>query len=75
MRVLGSNRETYLQEARRVACSRYYPCPICYKCMEKASHLFVKCQSCNIPLCQHKDSDRKFMIRRNNRAVKVRDDI
>ena len=72
--VVGSNKDHYIKEARRVGCSRYYPCPICYKCMEKASHLFVKCQHCNIPPCAHKDSDREFMIRRKNRSITLRDD-
>lgn len=47
-------------------CIRYNPCPICDKCQSKASHLYVKCQLCEIPICTHKYKDRQYMIRRNN---------
>lgn len=52
-------------------CVRYNPCPICNKCQNKASHLYVKCQICEIPICVHKYIDRERMIRRKNFAMQV----
>lgn len=63
-------QERYLAEARRVGCSRYDPCPICFKCRIKASHLFLKCEICQVPFDQHSEKDRNFMIRRENFAIK-----
>jgi len=59
-----------------MTCPRYQPCPICYRCDNKASHLFVKCQVCEIPYCTHTQREREFMIRRENFAAKLarRDD-
>lgn len=62
----SKNRRFYEEEARRVRCPRYDPCPICYKCRQKASHLFIKCQICRIPVDGHRERDREFMIRREN---------
>lgn len=56
----------FAEESRRVSCTRYDPCPICYKCMIKASHLFIKCQNCQVPICGHQERARNFMIRREN---------
>lgn len=66
----GSNKELYQQEAERLRCPRYWPCPICHKCRHKASALHLKCQKCSIPKCAHKESDREFMIRRENFSPK-----
>lgn len=63
---IRSNRKIWEEEAVRVNCPRYSPCPICFKCMVKASHLFVKCQRCEIPICHHTERDRELMIRREN---------
>lgn len=52
-------------------CPRYNPCPICDKCMNKASHLYVACQTCKIPICTHTYEDRKKMIKRENFAIPV----
>lgn len=54
-------------------CIRYSPCPICDKCLNKASHLYIKCQTCELPICTHKYNDRKLMIRRSNFKLKVSD--
>lgn len=67
----GSNKRFYEKEARRLSCPRYHPCPICYKCLNKASHLYLKCQVCRIPPDGHKESDRQFMIRRENFSPKL----
>lgn len=65
------NREMFEEsEECFTSCIRYNPCPICDKCQNKASHLYVKCQSCQIPICTHKHNDRKFMIKRNNFKIK-----
>lgn len=68
--VIRSNKEIWLQEAKRQRCPRYQPCPICYKCMVKASHLYLKCQSCPIPICGHTEKERELMIRRENFSPK-----
>lgn len=52
-------------------CIRYNPCPICDKCLNKGSHLYVKCERCQIPICTHTYNDRKLMIRRDNFEVKL----
>ena len=52
-------------------CPRYDPCPICNKCLNKASHLYVKCAVCEIPICVHKYKDKEYMIRRNNFSINV----
>lgn len=66
----SNNQKMYLAEARRVGCSRYDPCPICFKCRVKASHLFKKCENCQVPFDRHSEKDRNFMIRRENFAIK-----
>lgn len=70
IRLHGSNQEYYLRESRRVRCSMYEPCPICYKCKVRASHLYRKCEACRVPICRHSEKDRAFMIRRENFAIK-----
>lgn len=52
-------------------CPRYNPCPICNKCENKASHLYVKCGICEIPMCTHKYKDRENMIKRENNTINV----
>lgn len=52
-------------------CPRYNPCPICSKCENKASHLYVKCAICEIPMCTHKYKDRETMIKRDNNTINV----
>lgn len=64
---MNSNREMYDEhEPKSRTCNLYSPCPICFKCQNKASHLYVRCQTCEIPICTHKYKDREFMIRRDN---------
>lgn len=70
VKIHGSNQESYRREAHRVSCDMYLPCPICFKCRVKASHLYLKCQRCEIPFCRHSEKDRNFMIRRDNFAIK-----
>lgn len=53
-------------EKKFYTCPRYNPCPICDKCMNKASHLYVSCQTCTIPICSHTYADREHMIKRKN---------
>lgn len=52
-------------------CPRYNPCPICDKCMNKASHLYVACQTCKIPICSHTYADKLKMIKRKNFTIPV----
>ena len=70
---LGSrNRDNYeAGEPKFKSCPRYDPCPICDKCRAKASHLYVACQTCKIPICSHTYSDREKMIKRKNFIINV----
>lgn len=74
---LGSpNKIVFEQKEKKFkTCPRYNPCPICDKCMNKASHLYVACQTCKIPMCSHKYSDREKMIRRENFSIPVTDEV
>lgn len=55
-----------MYEPKFQTCPRYNPCPICDKCQNKASHLYVECQDCQIVTCSHTYADRKKMIKRKN---------
>lgn len=52
-------------------CSMYDPCPICFKCMNKATHLYVRCGDCPVQFCGHNHKQRSYMIRRENFAISV----
>lgn len=54
-------------------CLMYEPCPICDKCLNKASHLYVRCQSCQITACKHTDKDKNYMIKRKNFVIDFRE--
>lgn len=62
-------------ESKFKTCPRYDPCPICDKCRNKASHLYVSCQTCRIPICSHTYQDRERMIKRKNFVHIVTSDI
>lgn len=67
-----TNKEIFEEVEKNLkTCARYNPCPICNKCLNKASHLYVKCEVCKIPICVHTNRDRVFMIRRDNFEIKV----
>ena len=70
---LGTPNKKYFEETepKFKTCPRYNPCPICDKCMNKASHLYVACQTCNIPICNHDYATRIKMIKRENFAIPV----
>lgn len=64
------NRDVFEQgEHKFKSCPRYDPCPICDKCRNKASHLYVACQTCQIPICSHTYQDREKMIKRKNFTI------
>lgn len=70
------NRDNFeAGESKFKTCPRYDPCPICDKCRNKASHLYVACQTCKIPICSHTYSDRDKMIKRKNFEITVTDEI
>lgn len=48
------------------SCIRYEPCPICYKCRVKGSHIYHKCDKCPIELCVHQDEHIGYFIKRDN---------
>lgn len=52
-------------------CSMYEPCPICFKCQNKATHLYARCITCPLDFCGHNHKQRAFMINRDNFAIKV----
>ena len=66
--LLGTrNRDRFeATEEKFHSCPRYDPCPICDKCRNKASHLYVARQTCTIPICSHTYADRDKMIKRKN---------
>jgi hypothetical protein len=66
----GSNRLQMYREMSK-GCSMYDPCPINYKCMNKASHLYVRCQECPVPHATHDHKARSWAIRRENYAITV----
>ena len=71
-KLFRNNKDVFQSlEPKTKTCKMYNPCPICSKCLNKASHLYVKCQTCNIPICVHKHIDRKRMIKRDNFAIEV----
>lgn len=66
------NRDNFeAGEPKFKTCPRYDPCPICDKCRNKASHLYVACQTCKIPICSHTYEDREKMIKRKNFTIPV----
>ena len=70
------NRDNYeAGESKFKTCPRYDPCPICDKCRNKASHLYVACQTCKIPICSHTYADREKMIKRKNFEITVEEDV
>jgi hypothetical protein len=74
---LGRRNKDIFQDGERKfqTCPRYDPCPICDKCRAKASHLYVACQTCKIPICSHTYDDREKMIKRNNFTTIVTPDV
>lgn len=75
-RLMKNNKEIFEEkEPKMKTCPRYSPCPICSKCVNKASHLYVSCQTCKIPICSHTYADRDKMIKRKNFIVYVSDGI
>lgn len=75
-KLMARNKDIFSKEEPRFhTCEMYNPCHLCDKCLNKASHLYVKCQNCNIPICVHTYKDRNKMIRRNNFRHPVDKDV
>ena len=74
---LGSpNKIVFSQNEKKFyTCPRYNPCPICDKCMNKASHLYVACQTCKITMCAHTYEDKERMIKPKNFAIPVSKEV
>lgn len=71
-KLLRNNKDIFEEhEPKYKTCPRYNPCPICSKCENKASHLYVACETCAIPICSHTYTDRERMIKRNNFIIYV----
>lgn len=70
---MRKNKDIFAEgEPRFHTCKMYDPCPLCEKCKVKASHLYVKCQNCQINLCVHTDKDIRKMIIRPNFELKLK---
>lgn len=69
----GSDTKHKMKEAAN-GCSMYEPCPICFKCQNKATHLYVRCEECPVQFCGHNHKQRSFIIRRENFAIKITDE-
>ncbi|MCX7610345.1 MAG: hypothetical protein N2043_02000 [Ignavibacterium sp.] len=69
-----SNEKRYLLWKESGYCDMYDPCPICYKCMVKASHLYNKCEYCPVEFCAHDNKKRNLLISRENFAIDVTDE-
>ena len=52
-------------------CSMYEPCPLCFNCMVKATHLYDRCHHCPVQWCAHSHKQRAMMIRRENFSITV----
>lgn len=73
-KLIGRNKDIFKSnEPRFETCLSYNPCVICDKCQNKASHLYVKCQLCLIPMCTHTHNDRVKMIKRWDSTINVTD--
>lgn len=70
---LGSNTKEERREQAN-GCEMYDPCPIDYKCMNKAAHLYARCASCKVEHDAHTHKNRSWFIRRENFAIKVTDE-
>lgn len=68
----SSKQHTYKEMSN--GCSMYEPCPINFKCMNKASHLYVRCQECPVPHATHDHKARSWAIRRENYGITVTDE-
>lgn len=72
--LMARNKDIFAREEPKFStCKMYKPCPICEKCLNKSSHLYIKCRNCKIPICTHTYHDRKFMIRRDNFKLTLND--
>lgn len=68
--------QQYEDAAAKVGCENYDPCPICYKCRRKASHLYQMCALCEVHVCfRHTEKTREMFIRRENFAITVTDEV
>lgn len=65
----SKNKQLYREWAK--GCSMYEPCPINYKCINKAPHLYKRCESCKVPHATHNHKARSWAIRRENFAITV----
>lgn len=70
---LVSRKEDLLDYGSK--CSRYEPCPICYKCRVKGSHIYAKCDECAIDLCIHQDKHINHFIVRDNFATPMPEEV
>lgn len=64
---MRNNADIYAEETTEFHyCPRYKPCPICNKCKNKNSGLYLECEECRIPICGHTPHQMAKMIRREN---------
>jgi predicted amidophosphoribosyltransferase len=66
---MSRKREEMLKRSK--GCPNYKPCPLCYSCENKATHLYVECESCEVPWDHHNHTAKSYMIKRPNFAIRV----
>jgi hypothetical protein len=59
-------QEQFEKAARETNCFNYRQCPVCYKCVNKAPHLYEQCAKCKVAWCHHKEEDRSKLIKPEN---------
>lgn len=64
-----SKLELFYEQSQN--CPMYDPCPVCYKCQVKASHLYIQCAECPLEFCAHNYKQRSLIINRDNFAITV----
>lgn len=65
------SRRKHQYERLSKGCEMYAPCPINYQCMNKATHMYKRCEGCAVPHATHNHKARAWAIRRENFAIKV----
>ena len=66
---MSAQKEQFREMAK--GCEMYDPCPLCFKCQNKAIHLYKRCEGCPVPQDAHTHKNRAFFIRRENFGIKL----
>lgn len=71
MKIYDPNKKILKEKAK---CDRYFPCPICYRCMEHSRHRKI-CENCKAGPCKHTDKQRALIIKRENFRLNVSQEV